>query len=474
MRSALRSGVFGVLALQLALLIGCAAPPSPGNRVTALDLPQRWEEGPPSDNATAVASVESSAAWWLPLRDPALNQLLSQARFSSVEQALARVDEAQALLGQRKAGAQPQVSGGFHVQRGLEQNGVAQLVSRAGPSLQLGWELDLWGRQAHQQRSAELQSKQREAESRLALLVAQSHVAELVQQERACRRQSALLADEESSWTRTVTLQRDRLRVGALSDQGMARIEEQAAAQSAQRAQSQGQCRSLRQALRALTGLSPDALDAALVLEPPTWGRPPSLKPEQPASLLLQHPQLSAAAAAADAAYQELAATRAANLPSLNLSALLSHQWLRIMGHGSELNPWSLGLSLAGPLFDGGAANARSDAAQARLRGALASLDQTLRQTVRDIETAVALQEASTQQWRSAQLRAEAAARVWRAAQSTSDIGRLNAIDLEDAARQRYAAEQALEVAQRDLTVAWVGLIKATGQAPLQLDSSSQ
>ena len=467
-----RIAATGMLAGVLVQMAGCATP-APQAPMKPSSRPVTWEEASRIEQGAVEMSSDPAAAWWLALHDPTLKQLLSQARFASVEQALARVDEAQALLGQQRAGTRPQLSGGVQAQRGLEQNGVPQLVSRAGPSLQFGWEIDLWGRQSHPTQAAARRAVQREAESRLALLLAQTQVAELVHQERACRQQGALLAAEASSWTRTLTLQRERLRVGALSEQGMARIESQAAAQSAQLAQTLGQCRALRQALRALTGLTPDALDAALQKEPPTWERPPVLKPEQPAALLLQHPQMQAAAAAADAAQQDLAGARAAGLPSLNLSALLSHQWLRVMGQGSELNPWSMGMGLMGSLVDGGAGHARSEAAHARWRAALASLEQTLRQTVRDIETAVAQQDAAQRHWGATQRRAEAAARAWQASQSASDAGRLNGLDLEEAARQRSAADMALTLSQRDLTLAWIAVIKATGQAPLQLEPGS-
>ena len=406
MRRLLQRASAGALALPLALLVGCATP-APTDPLKPLVLPLQWDEVTSKQPEEAARRSGLTDAWWQALGDPSLDELMRQARYASAEQALARVDEARALLGQQQAGSQPQVSAGINAQRGLEQNGVAQLVSRAGPSLQLSWEADIWGRQSKQRRAAEQRSLQREAESELAILLAQGQLVELTLQERACRRQFALLGAEESSWSRTLRLQREREATGATSAQLRSRQESLAAAQSAQRAQLQGQCRSLRQALRALTGLMPNALDEALAKESLLWRMPPALKRDQPAVLLLQHPQLRAAGAAADAAYQDLGATHATNLPSLSLNTLLSHQWLRVMGQASELNPWSLGISLATPLFDGGAGTAREDAARARFRGAVAALDQALRQTVREIESAAALQEASLLQWQAAKRRAD-------------------------------------------------------------------
>jgi len=290
-------------------------------------------------------------------------------------------------------------------------------------------------------------------------------------QERACRRMVELQTADEQSWTSSLEMQRVRLRFGAQSMQGLARTEGQAAAQRIQLAATEAQCHGLRQALRALAGVEPAVLTSAIALERPDWVKPPLLRSEQPASVLLKHAQMRAATAAADAAFHDLGSAQAARLPSLNLAGLLGHQWVRMLGHDSELKPWSESIALAGPLWDGGAGTARVEAAQARLNGAMANLDQTLRQTVREIETALAQQEAMYRQLQAALQYAQSSDQSWRVSQAAAAAGRLNSLDLEDAARQQRIAQLALVAAQRDLDLAWTGLVKAAGQAPLHFET---
>lgn len=453
------------LAMVLAATLAACTHTPPAERTAPAPVPPHWAE----DSAAEPAGPTLPDPWWQALQDPVLERLMPLARFTSVEQALARVDEARAQLGQQQATARPQLTGALGAQRGLEQNGSPQLVSRTGPSLQLSWEIDLWGRLAEGRIAADRRSDQRLAESELAQLTAQVQLVELVQQERACRRLADLQAADARSWSLTLALQRERLQAGAQSEQGLARLERQAAALGAQLASTQGQCRSQYQALRALAGVSAETLNDALSRERPAWSAPTPLRPEQPASLLLRHPQVRAASAAADAAAHDLGAARTGGLPSLNLGALLAHQWLSVLGHGLEQEPWSVSGTLAGPLADGGAHGARTDAAQARLRTALATLDQTLRQTVREVESALAQQAAAERQWLAAKQGAEASTRSWRISQTAASLGRLNGMELEEAARQQGAALQALVSAQRDLDLSWTGLIKAAGQAPLHL-----
>lgn len=460
-----RRGLWALLVTATGLL-ACAAPETPPPAI-GVTQPVRWQEASVAENVGPVLPDP----WWQALQDPVLDRLMPLARFTSVEQALARVDEARAQLGQQQAAAQPQLHGALGAQRGTEQNGGLQLVSRAGPSAQLGWELDLWGRLAQGRKAAEQRGVQREADTALAQLMAQAQLVELVQQERACRRSLGLLQADERSWSQALRLQHERLRLGALSEQGLARQEGQAALLRFQLAGTQGQCRSLRQALRALAGVANEMLDETLALESAQWRRPPALQPQQPAALLMRHPQVRSASAAADAAALDVGAARAARLPSLNLAALLAHQWLRVLGQGSEQQPWSGSVSLAGALWDGGAGSARVDAAGARLRLALAGLDQALRQTVREVESALAQQAAAQQQWQAAQQRVLAGEQSWRAAQSAAAAGRMNVIEFEEAARQQRALELAAVAAQRDLDLAWTGVIKSAGLAPLHFES---
>lgn len=458
MTAARRAARLMVLASLLGLA-ACAGTVVP--RTSSLPaIETQWQE----QSDTQPATEPLAGDWWSALHDPVLDRLLATARFGSVEQAMAVLAEARAQLGTQQAQGQPQALAGVGAQRGLEQNGVPQLVSRAGPSLQLGWEIDLWGRQAQAQAAAQQRVQQRQSELTLARLLAQTQVAELLERERHCRAAAALQRADAEGWQRGEAMELQRLQLGASAEQQWQRARAVAADAQALWLQTQAQCRVWRQGLRALSGLAGPALHALLDADTAARAAAPTLPLALPATLLLQHPQMRAAMAAADAAQHELASSQAARLPSVSLAGLLSHQWLRVLGQGSEQQPWSLGAKLGLPLLDGGADSARVAGAQARLQRANATLEQTLRQTVREVESALAQQSAATQRLALMQQRDAAAARSWQASEGAARAGRLSALALEDAARQRRAASQALLAAQRDQRLAWTDLVKAAAQ----------
>ncbi|MEJ6001172.1 TolC family protein [Paucibacter soli] len=462
MRAARRA--WRLLVLASVLSLGACADMAAPHTSSLPAMATQWQEQSDEQPAAEPSAGPPAGDWWAALHDAVLERLLATARFGSVEQAMASLAEARAQLGTQQAQGQPQLQALAAAQRGLEQNGVPQLVSRAGPSLQLGWEIDLWGRQAQAQAAAQQRVQQRQAELALARLLAQTELATLLERERHCRAAAELQRADAEGWQRSAAMDQQRLQLGAIAEQQWQRARAAAADALALWRQTQAQCRVWRQGLRALSGLDGPDLHALLDADTAARAAAPTLPLALPATLLLQHPQLRAAMAAADAAQHELASSRAARLPSLSLAGLLSHQWLRVLGQGSEQQPWSLGAQLKLPLLDGGADQARVAGAQARLQRANATLEQTLRQTVREVESALAQQAAAGQRLALMQERDAAAARSWAASEGAARAGRLSALALEEAARQRRAASQALLAAQRDQRLAWTDLVKAAAQ----------
>ena len=139
----------GVLLALAAVLVGCATvgpdyqPPPP------VQLPTQWGE----ENATAQSLAVD--AWWKLFNDPILSQLIERGARQNLSVAAAglRIVQARAALGISDAlvfPQQQQLNGNFS---GLYRN--EDWFKSAGASLDVGWEMDVWGKYARGIESSE-------------------------------------------------------------------------------------------------------------------------------------------------------------------------------------------------------------------------------------------------------------------------------------------------------------------------------
>lgn len=190
---------------------------------------------------------------------------------------------------------------------------------------------------------------------------------------------------------------------------------------------------------------------------------PPIVVAELPATVLARHPVVASADREAEAAWTDIGTAKASRLPRLNLAAVLTGEWLSAAGIGQRLVTWSIGSTLSGTLFDGGAGAANVSAAEARYRHALATLDNTLRTAVQDVENALAAQASTESRARSADDGLAAARTLLTTSEAQWRSGATSLLDLEDSRRQFATSQDAAIEARRDQAQSWIALIKATG-----------
>jgi outer membrane protein TolC len=191
----------------------------------------------------------------------------------------------------------------------------------------------------------------------------------------------------------------------------------------------------------------------------------PAVVAKLPAAVLARHPAVVSADREAEAAWADIGVAKANRLPRLNLAAALTGEWLSAAGLGQNFVTWSLGPTLSGTLFDGGAGAANVSAAEARYRRALATLDNTLRTTVQDVENALAAQTSAEARVRSAGDGLTAARTLLTTSEAQWRSGATSLLDLEDSRRQFATSRDAVITARRDQAQSWVALVKATGGA---------
>jgi outer membrane protein TolC len=196
----------------------------------------------------------------------------------------------------------------------------------------------------------------------------------------------------------------------------------------------------------------------------------PALQPVMPATVLLAHPVVVAAEHEAAARWSDIGVARAQRLPQIDLTALLTGQWLRALGTSAHFDTWSAGASLAGPLFDGGAGAANVRGAEARYRQALANLRSVLRSTAQDIEDALAAQSAAEERTVTAAQELDAAQMTLHANEERWRVGAISMFELQIARRQLTNANEDAIAAVRDRAIAWVNLVRASNSTSPRAD----
>lgn len=456
-------------------LAGCAVQPP----YTPLEMntPAAWSAGAVAPQEQKSTVVEQ---WWTALHDPVIDVLIGTALADSptLAQAVARIDEAHAVLGVNAAQRLPNVGASVGVARAQTQNtsagttGLTLQTTAASAGPNLSWEIDIFGRVRQSVEAAQSRLDARTADAAAARLSLAADVATAVLSLRACANTRRVLNNDIESREKSLALTSQRIAVGfaALIDEararsGIATVKTSLAAQGEQ-------CDRQTNALVALSGQ--DAATVRRLIEVPltsaTTATPympeaPASTPELPAAVLIDHPTIIAADREAAAAWAEIGAARANRLPRLNLAAALTGQWVRAAGSAIHFTTWSIGPALTGTLFDGGAGEANVDAAEARYRRSMAALQGTLRSVVQDVENALAAQVSAKARASSASEGVAAAGTLLKASEAQWSAGSINLLDLEDSRRQFASAQDAAIVAKRDQAQAWVMLVKATGGA---------
>ncbi|HEY8507823.1 MAG TPA: efflux transporter outer membrane subunit [Steroidobacteraceae bacterium] len=460
------------------LLAACATQPEYRNPVTK--LPAEWANRTDHAGGPADLNADAQEAWWTALGDPAIDALVSAALTDNptLAEAAARVDQAEAIFSGRRAPRAPRVDATASsarervVTNGSNGELAASWQSTAAVGPSLSWEIDLWGRVKQNALAAHRRLQARDAEARDARLSIAAQVANGVLSLRACNLLLAIRDADIFSRENELAIIRSRVRLGTLPPVDVAAAESNLASARIDRIAQEEVCLQTLDALVALSGrpaheirslVSDTAqadLNGDLVAQMPA---PPAFTPELPATVLLAHPAVVAAEREVAARWSEIAVARAERLPRLDLTALVTGQWIRAFSTTDALTTGSAALGLYAPLIDGGAGAADVARADASYREAVAILEATIRQAVREIEDGLAAQDSAIRRAEVARSALSAARFTLSANEARRRAGSISAFELEESRRQLNRAQESAIIAARDRAQAWVGLVRRSG-----------
>lgn len=174
----------------------------------------------------------------------------------------------------------------------------------------------------------------------------------------------------------------------------------------------------------------------------------PDLIAGLPAEVLLQRPDVLAAEQRLIAANANIGAARAAFLPRITLTGSVgtaSRTLAGLFDAGSDA--WSFQPALTQPLFDAGRNSASLDVAEARKVIAVAEYEKTIQQAFREVADLLNAREKLAEQLAAQQANAAAQNQRLKLVEARYNAGVANHLELLDAQRESFAAQQgALQV----------------------------
>jgi NodT family efflux transporter outer membrane factor (OMF) lipoprotein len=440
--------------LLLPLLASCAAS-VPERALPGLPPGHALPEVMQADPADAPLAEKLSA-------DPAFAPLVAAATAGSpdLEAAVSRIAEARAGRAAATAALAPRVDGAASVTRSrvsLDQFGFTlppgQQFERDrtlfAPTIEIGWEADLFGRLSASRRAAALRLGAAEADAAAVRLALAAEVARGLVAIRALDARGAELSTAAAAARRVEALAAVRAEAGLASGLDLAAAASETAVAEAALAPPQAAREAEVAALMRLTGLPMAELLGILLPVQPlprAWAIP-----AVPSDALARRPDIAAAHARLLATDQDAAAALAARFPRITLTGSVGFLASAASGlFTADALAASLGGALAGPILDFGRAAAEVERARARSAVAVADYRGAVLGAIAEVEANLAATRAARRQ---AMALAESVARLERAmalVESQVAAGLSGADALADAERRlaqgrdsRLAAEAA-------------------------------
>lgn len=474
------------LGLPLALtgaLTACSVTRPPA--VVEAPMPAQWHSALAPAALPHAGAVPALASWWQDVGDPVLAELIeaAQAASPSVASAAARITEARGARVQAGAALLPTLDGALSATRsnsasGGGAGGVGGAAgSSAGTSgaaapltllqagLQSSWEIDLFGGLRASREAANLRLDASSAQWHDARVSVAAETANSYFAQRACERQLAVAETDTRSRLESARLSALSAQAGFTAPADAALARAGASDASGRLTQQRAQCQLLRQSLVALTGLDANALDRRLDASTTDLALP-ALHPldSVPAQALAQRPDVYSAELAVAAASADAGAAQAQRYPRLSLTGNIGRVQLRTSGVQPTLDSWSIGpVQLSLPIFDGGRRAANVESAQARYDEAVSQYRASVRQAVREVESALINLQSSDARAVDADSAVNNYQASFNATQARYQSGLASLFELEDARRTLFAAQTARVGLQRERAEAWVSLYRALG-----------
>lgn len=448
--------------LPATLLAGCMTAPDYRKPDVSTPAEFRFQTSP-------AASTESLAdlPWWSTFNDPALQRLIQEglANNTDLKVAIARIEQARAIVGVVQSQALPQVGydvgvGGNRTFVATEDSAGAVDVGSIAGALNLAWEIDVWGRIRKSTDAAEAKLLAEEHIRRGVMLSLVSDIAAGYFRLLELDRELAIAENSTQVQKRTLDLFTQRYEAGRDSRLPMDRSRANFEASGARIAEIQRLRAQQENAISILLGGYPRAIERG---RPLTQQVLPNVPPGEATALLQRRPDIQAAEQAMIAANAEIGVAVANFFPRIGISALVGGIDANVGGNWEGFGVWNAALSAAGPIFTGGRLESAYKNRQAFWDETVAGYKKTVLVAFQETSDALAAQQTLAQRRAALEQQVAALQRSTETARARFDEGRASYFEVLEAEEQLFPAEDALAQTQRDQLLAVVSLYKALG-----------
>lgn len=463
MRKPLSIALAGLIASFVA---GCSL--APEYQRPAAPVPAQWpqELGLTEGNPRGTGGTAITDDWRAFFVDTHLQALIAAAleHNRDLRVAVARVAEARALAGIARADRLPGVDVNTQRQAALtpadlSSSGSALNSQRYDINLGMAaFELDFWGRTQNLEDAARanfLASEYAQRSFQLSLIadVATTYFSLLELDARLALAEATVKSRAESR--RLIERRRD---VGLAGDLDFLAADGAWQGARAEMANLARQRTANANALRLLVGNTLPAVAEK------TFPAMPEVAVGLPAEVLLRRPDVLAAEQKLIAANANIGAARAAFLPRITLTATAGTASRALSGlFGGGSGAWSFVPLLKWPLFDAGRAEGNVDLAEARKHIAVAEYEKTLQQAFREVADLLAARERYAEQLQALDAAATAQSERLKRVTARHAAGVSSYLELLDAQREDFAAQQSALAARRALATTSASFFKALG-----------
>jgi multidrug efflux system outer membrane protein len=459
--------VGGGFRIRLALLLAVLATLSLGACATSGNppalmpgMPGAWAESGASDAASP------SRDWWRIFGSEELSELIDASLSTSPDMAIAAEHVRQAEAQVRIAGSTlfPALNFGADTARHdtRPDGGSWSGDNSSSAVLSASYEIDLWGRNASGVRAAQSLLRATRFDQETVRLTLVAGVASAYFQVLSLRGRLVIARQNLAIAERVFKVVDSRVRNGAASALDLARQQAAVLTQRAAIPPLDLQERQTLFALAILLGRAPEGFDTAASAV--TGLAVPRVAPGLPVQLLIRRPDLASAEAQLVAANANVAAARAALLPSIELTGsagLASNMLLNFLnGPTATL---AIAASLLQPIFDGGRLRAQVNVATSRERELVENYRKVVLAALADVESALAVGGRTAEQELLQEKIVEQARLALRLAEIRYREGADDLLTALDAQRTLFQAEDQLAQIRLSRLQGSVGLFKALG-----------
>lgn len=435
----------------------------PRNRVADVEIPLEWRW--PAGDFDHIANL----AWWKLFNDPVLDDLMRKAldHNRDIQAAVARVYQYYALYAVEGSALFPTVNLEANFTRAefplpLEFPQLGRFENIYMVSLNLAYEVDVWGRIRNLTQAAYYDFLAQERAYRTVILTLVSTLATAYVQLRQYDKQWEIAKRTAESRKNSLEIAKARFEGGLSSEMEVKQAQSELEIAIVRVKQLEILIPFKENQISVLIGRAPDYIVRGKTLEELTL--PPSVPAGLPCHLLSQRPDVMEAEYNLIAALHRVGATRADFFPKISLTGMFGSQSFELKQLFTGVaETWSYGVNLLQPLFDAGRTYFRNQAADAVSWERMAEYEQSILVALREVNDGLIAHQKNLELVQVQKRRVEALQGYKDLAQLQYNNGQVDYLNILDAERSLFAAELDYVDSQSESFTTLINLYRALG-----------